>query len=83
MEYFGIAKGQGMGFDVMDEDPDKILRFAAACPDEYPVTPPDVTEYSFSSRKLFGVSQPDFIYFLIPIFLIHISCSRGVTAIKD
>jgi hypothetical protein len=45
MEYFGIHDGPWVGFSITDEGPDEILRFTATCTDEYPVTPPDMTEY--------------------------------------
>jgi hypothetical protein len=79
LEYFGIAKGQRMGLDVIDEGPDKILGSATARTNENPVPPPNLSKYFFLRRKLIRISPFDriYIYFDMHLFLIHASCSFG------
>jgi hypothetical protein len=77
LEYFGIAKGQGVGLNVIDEGPDEILGSATTCTHEDPVPSPNLTEYFFLHRKLIRISLFGLIYFLTRIFLMHTSCSFG------
>jgi hypothetical protein len=46
MEYFGIEKGSGVRFDIMDESPKEILRPATTCTHKYSASSTDVTEDS-------------------------------------
>jgi hypothetical protein len=75
LEYFSIAKGQGIGLNVIDEGPDKILGSATTRANEYPVASPNLTEYFLLRRKLLRIFRLGLIYLLTRIFLMHISCS--------
>jgi hypothetical protein len=78
LEYFSVAKGQGMGLNVVDEGPDKILRSATTRANEYPVASPNLAEYFLLGRKLIRMFQLHFIYYSSArIFLMHVSCSSG------
>jgi len=56
MDDFGIEKGLGMGFNIIHQSTDKILRFTAAGGDKDVITPPDMAENSLFLDEFFGVN---------------------------